>query len=852
MTCQPPHPLDRRPEAVYAPDLREEDLDESLLEAISSLAGSGVQIALAGLHDAETVVQRFDPTCADEIVVADAVRAFAPGPRISGTKLREGPSDTFSHWLMDRLWKRGIGPMLVLVATRADGGAPPLPRGTDFDHAMWVRLGEGGGLTDLLRQLVESRRQGELPDVDESPGWLVTVDGDHDGDLARVKASLLALSNGTIGLRGDLEDRGGDDHFILVSGAYGQGPDGLVRPLLAPAVTVLDDSGSGAARPVRALDLRTGVVARRGGDGGLRAVRFVSLARPGVLALRGEDGRVEATWTAPLGMPSATTGLAGRHRYEFETDGGIALATTSSDRAAAVTAARQRAWSLPECRRVERIAATATDAVPARDRARSELTLACDAGFDRLLAEHRRAWARRWDDADIEITGDPDAQLAIRHALFHLLSCAPTAGEAPVGARGLTGLAYAGHVFWDTDVYVLPTLAATLPDAALAVLAYRTNRLPAARAAAAARGLPGARFSWESADTGSDVTPRSTRDAEGQVVPIRTGEHAEHINADIAWAVRQYLDWTGDDSVLQGDGRALVTETARYWRALVRPDVQGRGHLYGVIGPDEYHEVVDDNAYTNNVARWHLRWAARLARDGNDAAEATALEQVAASLVDSFDPASGRHEQFAGFWQLEPVVVSEIARPPVAADLLLGRNRIRQTQIIKQPDVLMLHHLLPEECPPGSLAPDLAYYLPRTAHGSSLSPAICASLIARDGRPDDAMELCDIAARLDFDDLTATTAGGLHLATMGGLWQATVFGFAGIRPTTAGLAIDPQLPRRWERLSVRIRYHDVPVRITIDHETIDVETGSPVAVIIEGEAMRAPARVARIEQRRDP
>ena len=352
-------------------------------------------------------------------------------------------------------------------------------------------------------------------------------------------------------------------------------------------------------------------------------------------------------------------------------------------------------------------------------------------------------------------------------------------GEAAVGARGLTGSAYRGHVFWDSDVFVLPFLAATHPPAARAMLEYRVRRLDASRAAARALGRSGARFAWESAADGTDVTPRFGGVATGEMVPILTGEHEEHIVADVAWAAATYVEWTGDEAFAAGPGRDLLVETARYWASRVRHDDAGRAHIDGVIGPDEYHELIDDNAFTNVIARWNLRRAAEVADDESERATWLA---TADALVDGYDSATGLYEQFDGFYELEPVVIAELApRRPVSADLLLGTERTRAAQVIKQADVLMLHHLVPDEVAPGSLGPNLDFYEPRTAHGSSLSPAIHASLLARAGRFEEALGALELAARMDLDDLTRTTAGGLHLATMGGLWQALAFGFAGVR-----------------------------------------------------------------------
>jgi trehalose/maltose hydrolase-like predicted phosphorylase len=423
----------------------------------------------------------------------------------------------------------------------------------------------------------------------------------------------------------------------------------------------------------------------------------------------------------------------------------------------------------------------------------------------------------------------------VRFALFHLMGAAADVGEAAVGARGLSGPAYRGHVFWDGDVFVLPFLAATHPAAARAMLEYRIRRLPEARAAARALGLGGARFPWESARDGDDVTPSHAHDSTGRVVPIRTGKLEDHITADLAWAAAFYVDWTGDDAFAAGPGRELLLDSARYWASRIRTDNNGRAHIYGVIGPDEYHEPVDDNAYTNVMARWNLRRAAgALASAGNGAQEEPRRWlELADALVDGYDPVSGIYEQFAGFFRLEPLIIADLApRRPIAADLLLGAERVAGAQVLKQADVLMLHHLTPEAVAAGSLLPNLDFYEPRTAHGSSLSPAIHASLLARAGRLQPAVDALQLASRIDLDDLTGTTAGGLHLATMGGLWQAIAFGFAGVRAHDGMLEVDPRLPADWPRLELRLAFRGHPVGLVIERNlvTVDAEPGVRIRV----------------------
>ncbi len=181
------------------------------------------------------------------------------------------------------------------------------------------------------------------------------------------------------------------------------------------------------------------------------------------------------------------------------------------------------------------------------------------------------------------------------------------------------------------------------------------------------------------------------------------------------------------------------------------------------------------------------------------------------------------YEQFAGYWDLEPLEIATFAPPPVAADVLLGADRVQGSQLIKQADVVMLHHLVPDELVPGSLASDVDFYEPRTAHGSSLSPAVHAAVLARAGQPDRALGLFRMAARLDLDDLTGTAAGGVHLATLGGLWQAFAGGFLGVRPNAGVLHIDPCLPTEWQALTLSFRFEGHPVTVRADHAAVTVQ-----------------------------
>jgi trehalose/maltose hydrolase-like predicted phosphorylase len=708
-----------------------------------------------------------------------------------------------ARWLTGELGRVGIRPGLVLIAGDEFGQLGGLP-GSDSlllvpeaARATAVTVGAeptgapagvvalGGGpdrFVALLADQLERRLRGDVPELDDDPGWTFAVEG-VGPRLERAHESLLAIADGRLGTRAaPLLQHPASDPGVFAAGVYeGAGPEtALVRcPLWASLPGRL-----APGRPLhRRLDIRAGLLRQ---DGAAMSLQFSSLARPATAVLRAQT-------TAPAAAKATQTLHAS----------GISTALAEERRGHVL----------------DRFAAYREN----DEKARAALAEASQLGFERLLAEQREAWAERWEESDVVIEGDAELQRAVRLALFHLIGAVADTDEAAVGARGLTGDGYRGHVFWDSDVFVLPFLAATHPAAARAMLEYRIRRLPAARETARRLGRAGARFPWESAADGSDVTPTHAHLATGEIARIRTGELEEHIVADVAWAADCYVAWTGDADFAVGPGRDLFLETARYWASRVRVDADGRAHLYGVIGPDEYHEPVDDNAFTNVMARWNLRRGAELT---DDESESAAWLGLAGALVDGYDPMSGIYEQFAGFSRLEPLIIADVApKRPIAADLLLGQERTANAQVLKQADVLMLHHLVPDEVGADSLLPNLDFYEPRTAHGSSLSPAVHAALHARAGRFREALDALRIAARIDLDDLTGTTAGGVHLATMGGLWQALAFGFAGVRPQRTKLLVRPHLPPDWGALELRLRFHGRPFGLRIDRAGVEIDAG---------------------------
>jgi trehalose/maltose hydrolase-like predicted phosphorylase len=460
-------------------------------------------------------------------------------------------------------------------------------------------------------------------------------------------------------------------------------------------------------------------------------------------------------------------------------------------------------------------------------------------GIAPATVAHESAWHSRWEDADVEVEGDNFLQQALRFAAYHLISAAnPEDERVSVGARALTGEAYKGHVFWDTELFMVPFYTFTHPPSARALLAYRYHTLDAAREKARRAGFQGAMYPWESADTGEETTPQAVIAPSGEVMKIRNGEMEVHITADIAYAVWQYWNATGDDDFFLQRGAEIMLETARFWASRGVMEGDGAYHIRQVIGPDEYHDDVDDNAYTNLIAAWNLRrgtetaqilqqrWPDRwrqltlslhLADD-----EARTWSELAKSMFITFDPQTLLFEQFSGYFDKEPTDLKSYEPRSAAMDMILGHDGIQKTNVIKQADVLMATYLLWEELPSDVRVANFRYYEPRTGHGSSLSPSIHALLAARFGETTLAQQYLKQATEIDLGNNMGNAAGGVHAAAIGGLWQAMVFGFAGLQMSSDGLTFSPMLLPHWRRLAFPLEWRTRKLRVCIEPNAMRV------------------------------
>jgi len=461
------------------------------------------------------------------------------------------------------------------------------------------------------------------------------------------------------------------------------------------------------------------------------------------------------------------------------------------------------------------------------------------AGIWPALAAHKAEWCDRWKDADIEVEGDTALERALRFGSYHLISASnPEDDHVSIGARALTGHAYKGHVFWDTEIYMIPFYIHTHPESARALLGYRYHTLPAALEKARSAGFRGAMYAWESADTGQEVTPSVVITPTGEVLRVLNGEMEVHITADIAYAVWQYWNATGDEQFFLDSGAEIILQGARFWASRGQLESDGIYHIRGVIGPDEYHEDVDDNAFTNLMAAWALRrgadvvellkgrwrdrWLQLADRIQLSESEVSLWPKLAHVMATGFNSSTLLFEQFAGYFSKEHVDLKQFEPRFAAVDVILGHERVRQTDIVKQADVVMAIYLLWNEFPPEVREANLRYYEPRTAHGSSLSPSIHALVAARLGDMPLARQYLKQAAEIDLGNTMGNAAGGVHAAAIGGLWQAMVFGFGNFSPNMDAITFQPHLLPEWTRVSFPVRWRDRQVRVSMEQDAFQL------------------------------
>ncbi|HEX5540925.1 MAG TPA: glycoside hydrolase family 65 protein [Micromonospora sp.] len=474
-----------------------------------------------------------------------------------------------------------------------------------------------------------------------------------------------------------------------------------------------------------------------------------------------------------------------------------------------------------------------------RDQVAAALAGARLSGWDGLLRDQREFLDTFWDASDVRLEGDPEVQQAVRFALFHVLQAGARAERRPITAKGLTGPGYDGHAFWDTEMFVLPVLTYTQPDAVADALYWRHETLDLARERANTLGLQGAAYPW--------------RTLNGQECSgyWPAGTAAFHVSAGIAEAVRRYVQATGDVTFERQVGLELLVETARLWRSLGHHDRYGKFHIDGVTGPDEYTAIKNDNVYTNLIAQRNLAVAAdvatrhseRAAEIGVDEEEIAAWRVAARAMHIPYDAELGVHPQVEGFTRLQEWNFA--ATPEDRYPLLLHYPYfdLYRRQVVKQPDLVLGMHWRGDAFTLEEKIRNFHYYERRTVRDSSLSACTQAVLAAEVGHLELAHDYLGEAALMDLHDLNQNTRDGVHVASLAGAWLALVAGLGGMRDHDPVLSFAPRLPTRISRLEFSLMWHERRLRVDVRPEEVtyslrDGDVTTAVELRHHGETIR--------------
>ncbi len=475
--------------------------------------------------------------------------------------------------------------------------------------------------------------------------------------------------------------------------------------------------------------------------------------------------------------------------------------------------------------------------VSARRSVKKNITI----GFDQLLKDHIDSWREKWEIANIEIHGDQNVEKAIRFNIYHLIIAGNDKDyNSSIGARTLSGKGYRGHVFWDTEIFILPFFIYNFPKIARNLLLYRFKNLDMARRIADERGYRGVLFPWESADKGIDETPTWHKNLDGSIIKINTMRMEQHISSDIAWGVMHYYSVTKDEEFLVEYGLEILFEVARFWASRVWYNKRIRRYeIKSVIGPDEFHEDVNNNAYTNYMARWsmltglkmynacknrHKQKLQSLCRKIRLTQEETEDWRKIANKV--YIPLSKDKkiiEQFSNYFKRRYVPIKEFdshGMPVFPKSVSL--QEVQDTQLVKQADVVMLLYLMSITFTPEQIRQNYDFYRKRTLHKSSLSPSIHAIVGAKVGRKGEAYKFFLSSLYADLEDIHNNTFEGIHAASCGGVWQTVICAFAGMNISSGTLSFNPRLPSKWKEIKFKLVFRNNILDIGINRKKITI------------------------------
>lgn len=724
--------------------------------------------------------------------------------------------------------------------------------------------------------------------------WFVADDG---FDPSRVDAlgNKYLISNGFYGYRGTLEEftKVGRTGFV-VAGLYDQVPGRWREPVNAPNPLfirsryrgkTLSANESALARHRMILDLTAGVVSRESRflvDDGLQVEinsrRFAPLEVPNLLCL---EYRLKCSSDGLLEVDSAIDGdvwdINGPHLTDFRAIRGdvLFLSSVVQESKKHLVVAELSFSNLREVdswdgervvgRRFSINAKAGVEYVLAKfcyvgfcdypgqsaallEHAVASLKEARKRGFEELLADSGRAWKKRWEACDVVIDGDDLAQQAMRFSLYHLLAIAPTHSPAmSIPARGLSAQVYKGAIFWDTEIYMFPLFNLTQPDIARTLLNYRVVNIQGARQKALEYGFEGVFFPWEGQERGQEACTHFNITDVFTGRPIRTyfRDKQIHINGAVVYALQNYYLSSGDWEFMK-EASKVIFESARFFLSYsVISPAKGRYEIRDVTGPDEYHERVHNNAFTNRIVAHTLKVALHLGEILQDRAPEVwdklntelGLERLMLDLRQMSealfvpDPRKddGVIPQFDGYFDLEDVSLEELKGRVLDSREYLGGSCgvASNTQILKQADVILMMHLFPSDFSREIKESNFLFYEPRTEHGSSLSNCVYAIVAAQLGAVDYAYRYFMKSATIDMTGSAKQMVGdlyigGTHPAANGGAWMAAVFGFGGFHFDGNIVHVSPHLPNSWNSLEFTLNVLGHRFRVSISLERVEI------------------------------
>ena len=464
-----------------------------------------------------------------------------------------------------------------------------------------------------------------------------------------------------------------------------------------------------------------------------------------------------------------------------------------------------------------------------------KLDLTTIPNFETIIFDSKQFWSDFWKKSEVKIFGDDQLDQAIHYNLFQLASSTGRDGKTNIPAKGLSGTGYEGHYFWDTEMYMSPFFAYTNPQIAQELIKYRYSILDKSRKRARDVGVDqGALFAWRTID-GEEASA---------YYPAGTAQY--HIDADVSYAIYRYYQVTGNLDFMKDYGLEIVLETARFWRSFGSfSEINGEKKFcfFDVTGPDEYTAIVNNNYYTNRMAKFNLKFAVELIDKCPEKAEELGVtrEEKEALLEASnlvylpYDEQKGINEQDDSAFE-KPIWPFE-KTPKSNYPLLLHYHplKIYRYQVNKQADTLLADFLF-DDISEAQLNREYDYYEKITTHDSSLSRSIFSALAARIGLKEKAYAYFTDTVRTDLTDLQGNTADGLHVANLGGSWLTIVAGFGGVQVKNNLLTVDNHLPDQWKKLSIRLSYQGRLLEIAYlpNETTIKVIEGKPLDICLNG------------------